>query len=828
MRFNFRKIASVIASAVMLGSTAGMAAAANYPAPYVQGGIADVAIVVGANAAASDSVAASDISSDLADVYSSQTATGGEVTTSGGDSVKIEKSSNKLNINEPLTDVRSTKITDNDMPNFLADGTYRSDDNVDYDYEQSLSLTYSPSLKVTHFSDNDYKDKEPSLGIHLAKSTIIMNYTLDFKTNVKSDVDTTGSYNALEDMEDTEITMMGVKYTLLNAYNRTSGDKKFVLMGGAVKDNINLNEQKVYTVGGKTYTVTLTYVDSDELKFEVNGETTPKLKKGDTYKLADGTQLGVTEVLYQALSGGVMRGEFTLGANKLEITGSSDGDGVPVKIKLNDDDVDDVWGYITTASVSDDKQVIDKIDLVWKVKDEQFITPEQSLTMPGFETVTLSMGDMTFPAEEKVKVYNSGQTVYLKTTIKDGEIDLPILYGNKTTFTNISEDENDNFLVTDGNTSHIRINANDRSIIFNDSAGDLYFVVSWNDTTSAESYLLTVDSITQDSNNENKTTIKNVVTGDKYSDYKRGETITIGNVEILIDEVYYDDDSVILNLTGCAGCTFNRLYTAEGLEILLPWVNDSCSDAVHGCIALTDTAANHPQTWPLYMIEEDKDGDLGEGEEIQVNLSWSDNEPEVSEVAVTYFARDDAANGDSSGGMKEIGNTDKYEGYLNSSLATKFLFYKPSSGQNELEIIYHGDEVYANVFVTAPGVTVGSTGTGKTLGSITVKDSEVNSVSDKNLIVVGGSCINKAAAKILGSDVPLCEADFTAKTGVGADQFLIKVVKSPYNSAKIAMLVAGYEAADTTSAAKYVTTEKPSTDTGTILKKVTTTYTDVA
>ena len=53
---------------------------------------------------------------------------------------------------------------------------------------------------------------------------------------------------------------------------------------------------------------------------------------------------------------------------------------------------------------------------------------------------------------------------------------------------------------------------------------------------------------------------------------------------------------------------------------------------------------------------------------------------------------------------------------------------------------------------------------------------------------------------MLGSDTPICTEAFTEKTGVGAGQYIIKTVASPENAQKIAMLVAGYEAADTKNA----------------------------
>jgi hypothetical protein len=92
-----------------------------------------------------------------------------------------------------------------------------------------------------------------------------------------------------------------------------------------------------------------------------------------------------------------------------------------------------------------------------------------------------------------------------------------------------------------------------------------------------------------------------------------------------------------------------------------------------------------------------------------------------------------------------------------------------------------------------------------------VTDAEVSSVSSKNLIIVGGSCINSAAAKVLGFSGPTCGAAFTASTGVGSGQFLIKSVSGAYTSGKIALVVAGYEAADTVNAVQYLINKKPDT-----------------
>ena len=59
----------------------------------------------------------------------------------------------------------------------------------------------------------------------------------------------------------------------------------------------------------------------------------------------------------------------------------------------------------------------------------------------------------------------------------------------------------------------------------------------------------------------------------------------------------------------------------------------------------------------------------------------------------------------------------------------------------------------------------------------------------------------------------------TPQTGVGTGSFLIQTFANPYASAKIATLVAGYNAGDTTNAGKYLTTQTLDVETvGTKLK----------
>ena len=103
-------------------------------------------------------------------------------------------------------------------------------------------------------------------------------------------------------------------------------------------------------------------------------------------------------------------------------------------------------------------------------------------------------------------------------------------------------------------------------------------------------------------------------------------------------------------------------------------------------------------------------------------------------------------------------------------------------------------------------------------GVKTYADTEAASFAGMNLVVVGGSAINAIAAELLGS--AYSEGAFTTATGIGAGEFLIK---SYDRSGKTALLVAGYNAADTEKAAKVLLNEVINTAVGKEYKGVSST-----
>jgi hypothetical protein len=809
MRFNFKKITSVLASAVMLGSTIGIAAAAStYPAPFVEGGAHDVAVVYGTNANILDGVQAGIVQTDLQTELSKQTATSGTSTggvATGGDSVKLERSADKFNLGNVATTVYSTTINKDDMENLLADGTYLADDNDEFDYEQTISMG---ALSLCHFSDSEYKEDVPTLGFNLTSDTSVLNYTLDFKKDPL--------LNASE-LETTDLTLLGKTYYVLDV---AAGTNKTTLLDSASSVILAEGEEETITTGAGSYVTSINFISSSEVRLDVDGEVTNSLAEGATYKLADGSYVGIKDILYTSKDTGISKVEFSIGKGKLELSATGG------NIELNDASVEGIFSWLVPSGAN-----LDKVVLEWKTEDKEFVTPEDDLVIPGFENVKITMGEINKPLEEEITVKYDGSTkIKLTAPIKDGTAGIHLLYANTTgDFIGIGKDASNKLVTAPPATN---------SILYNYTAGDRSFIASWNTSTEGQSYWLYISSgdVEKDSNDINITTIRNMVIVDSAGnhpvagsceDKAPSSSCKVGDIELTINSVHRSGSDKWVNISINTGGSFNRIYTEEGLEINLPYTRGINDTTPYGAINLTDiggttawgsTAGHGYNTFYLYMVEEDKDGNLGTGDAVYVTADdTSSNKVHISDVE---FTADEF----------EIDDTDDYEAYTVSDLATKVI-YNTGGDEDWATITYHGDQVFADVFVAAPDVTVSGGGTGggtvSELGNVVVTDAEINSVKAKNLIVVGGTCINSVAAEILGG--AFCGADFTNNGGVGPDQFLIKVVDSPYTTGQIAMLVAGYEVADTVKAVTYVTEETDvSTDVGTELKLATATYASVA
>ncbi|MBI4010588.1 MAG: hypothetical protein HY361_05430, partial [Candidatus Aenigmarchaeota archaeon] len=730
-------------------------------------GVANAAIVsgTGTGVSALDAVEAGNIQANLNLGVTSTTST---IT---GDVVQLDKSSDHINLDDALNGPFGSNVDEGDL-DLLKDVVYVAEDSDTFDAEQKVTLG---SPKLTHFQDSDYEDllglsdRTPAIGFNISSSQFIMNYTLDFTTDAASDVVGTSSGGDLDDLEGSFLPLFGKSFYVSDWKNGTStelGTGKLTLLDTGVKGVVKEGEVQTLTLGGTTYDVAIDYIDADSTALSVNGVITSDLSEGQTEKMSDGTYVGITDVRRLEVGGEIGTVEFSLGSGKLELEHKSD-------IKLNTDTVQGVKAYLYHGAGSTD---VDKIVIEWKANDDLFITPKSEITLPGIGGLKFSMTELVRGSEnteEKVTVKNSGKDkIELNLPIEDGSATIGLLYQNTSAG-----------WIGIGEESSKRLATSPQSDLMfwdkkNGNNYHSYFVATYAGTKDAQSYLLDF-SVSTDGTRKEVEVINKVTGLTEVSDKKDGDTVTLGDVSFTIQNITENSQNKSVNISAGSGVNFNTVYTPGGLKINLPFsigggdvlVADSEASengaqhnvyaaggytyATAGALNLTgdgsdDTASSaghNNATWYLTFDSEDKDDTLGAGTGFQLRLS-SDIGASTVEVEVDQanMTRTFAASGGVQGKEAEAVGQNVYEAYVNDSVAPKLLHYT-NGDQDYAEVYYPSgeSETYAKVFLTSESATAVPEG-----GAVLVKDTEVSSVATKNLIIVGGSCINSAAATLVG------------------------------------------------------------------------------
>jgi len=856
MKFNFRKITSVLASAVMLGSTAGFAAAAmNYPAPFVQGGNVNVAVVVGSSAATSDYLAAVDLGQSLQAELAKQTATSGTgtgATASGGDSTNLATSSRKLYYADALNAARSS-LSSSNLPTILGDGKFNDVTGTVYPYTQTII----PGTTVSVFgtSGGDLKDPVLYFDVGTAPTAGLYNYTLSLSKNLNV-TDTVG-------VQGRTIKILGVDYVI----GASSTNTTLYLQGAGETILINGGESKTVTINGVEHTIELVTTGSTtQGKISVDGSSRDVVE-GSKYSFPGEVVVYVKSVEHPSFAGDLRQVELIVGANALRLD-----NGASVKKGADETSIKGTQTAITAAGPGLISGFTVQIAMAKSQLDH--IGAGNSFTNPVFGGLKVQFGGAVPALEDvtrgKVAVStDNNQYGYVTFTSAragaKGEQKIAYVYDNNTASTaiqpllahqTITSNNRGNIIVYEGNLAKI---------------GDWIVVNQGDSGTFLEVIDITIDSATTGTVTfEDAITLENqkitLTNGSGTNSYytKTGVNFYGGNGYTITA----NDTGSVVNITWSAAGTrtlFPRIKLKDGgWMALLTETNVTNGTTVifpDGQTSLTSTGTLLPGNATAQYAVNGINWTTQLGAANVSNIIGIANPSCVFNVtrgpAVLFIEPkkwDDASQGNficvplSTTGTLEIAIGDPVFNGTNSAYQTwssdsfkkqavdkygSFVTKEDRTNENGMATIaYPGSQMYLDVLFTAEGAVVtpggGGGGTVKEIVGVTVRDSEVSSVSDKNLIVIGGSCVNKAAAKMLGSDTPLCGSAFTDKTKVGADQFIVKVMESPYSSSQIAMLVAGYEAADTAKAVTFVRTEKPMTDKDTEVRKVTQTLADVA
>jgi len=818
-----KKVVALGIGVSMLGATLIGATASDlgdYPVPYVKDGMFNGLMVVGDDAAPADIIGVTDIamslqySSTIKEVISISGDSGVELS---GDTVKIARSGDVLEVNELLGDVvESLDSSDAEaLKSFTVSndkGTTDVNQYLRFDWGSGTSDDVNASVIFTQNEDEDVGDF-----LKFEDGDRAFQYEMEFEENFESDID--GS--DLPDLEDETLHILGEDFVITDASLSASSGLTLNLMGGAIHDTIEEGETKTYTLRGKEYEVTALIISdwagaagTAKVKLKVNGEVTNELQEGNTEILNDGTTLGIREVLPNEAgetSGGDIM-EFYLGANKIQMRDDGDNDWEDGTVKINEETIDGAELQISYTNTSDEVS-IEKISYRLNVYgisgDSPYIADGEGLRdyLDEPEGMLGSSWDITYrglsnPGVNDISIKSSGDEYTLSFTNNQG-----IEYNNI------------NYLhrLSDGNMTYG--DDGGKYFVFEQSVPAVVNTSTWNNCTIKKKDSFVVGHATTSDTGITRVMKFNSVdvssTRIQLTDEGTGGSINAqynGSNEGQIRVGGYDFDFV-LYVDG----TDQYLCVDLDDDDVLYGATSTANIVVNGggIISLSDTALadqagtlrRHPFLAVDMSLTTDKDN-FDEApvadEDITVSFVAGSSEMDLSiaddaTIGLDMQSPDD--NSDTNVGMTKYG--------------VKLIEQNEESDPNTVDIEYPLAQLLPQVFVTFEKTVTLEGGAGTItverpqrieIGSA-VLSSQVSDPTAANVISVGGPCINSVTAEIMGLTYPACGADSGMSEGEG-------IVKLYESGDKVAIVVAGWEAEDTTRATRVLANYKTYQESG--------------
>jgi hypothetical protein len=802
--------------ATLLGATASPYDLSEFPAPFVMDGMFNGLMVVGDDAAPADIIGVTDVAMSLqfsSTVKETVQVSGDAGVMLGGDSVKIQRSGDVLELDEWLGDVTETL----DASDAEALKTFTvSNDKGTTDVNQYLRFKWDSPAADTGAAEVLYtEDDDDNVGDFLwfDDGNEVFQYEMEFVEGFESDLDDSDTNRSLSDLEDETLHILGEDFAVVNADFSSSQQLTLELMGGAIHDTIEEGETKTYTLRGKEYEVTALIISdwagatggSAEVKMKINGEVTKALDEGDTEILNDGTTLGIREVLPneagETAGGDIL--EFYLGAFKIKFEDSTGtADTFNGNVEVNEENIEDADLSMVFTSTADEVR-ISKISYILSTDgaggDEPYAAPGQGLRekLDEPEGLLADAWDIRYeglsdPGVTEIQIKASGDDEYRLSFTNNQGVDysnVRFLFANTTgTYYGDDDDAFHYALTAQSNTSSTyNIKKND------------YFVLTHNGhLDTGVTRILRLDSL--DTSND-------LV---QMTDVGSGSTInaqytaacnlgTAGSCEGDINVGGYTFDFFVMNDSTHEVVLLVDLNDSNGLGTTSALIEAKIVTQGGAILDLGGQAgtsyreliseANNDLT--LTTLSENFDENPGD-ESFVVNLTASGGNVDLSVVQTTVidlFSPDD--NDDLNVGMTDYGVLVKEEDEDNDP--------------DTLVIEYPLAQLLPQAFLSFEKTVTMQGGAGTLtverpqrieIGSA-VLASQVSDPSAANVISVGGSCINSVTAEIMGLTYPACGAD----SGLAEGEGIVKLYES---GDKVAIVVAGWEAEDTTRATRVL------------------------
>ncbi|MCK9569214.1 hypothetical protein M0R72_09775 [Candidatus Pacearchaeota archaeon] len=867
MKINFKKVSAIATSALMVGLSVGTAAAANYPQPFVVGSSANVAVVYGTGSGVSslDLVQAGNIQSNLQSYMGAST--GSSAVSTSGETVSLDTNADRIWLNTSLNAVKST-ITEDDLPTVLADYSFSGD--VTSKITSTITLQAGAAAggentgKVI-FAKQPESSDDPSIAISLG--TAYNSYPLYKASATMAAINFTSADSEGEEIELFGQTFtIAAETDATNIVLLKDAEKVTLSVPSNPSATVTVEGSeytiRLITASSTSANIEVTNSAGVSASKEVNEAASKKI---------NGLDVAVTTATSSSLESVGESASIIVGSQKLTLTdnsivtvGENDDpiDGTYVDITgTNNADVTEIALYVFRPDSTEDAILPGEsfVDPVFGSFKLDFAGLSSNLDDTGREMVSVqNSGDATmsitmtddagnsktfdFAHNESSQwrladnsnysiavreganlSYAAGQAKYVVVGNEDygHMLELYDVYNQTTGTSSVTNDRVKFRDVMSGDTYETSFSSTEGSGTL-DVDGKRYTVTF---VGTGEDAGVRIKYPTSESNVGEYIVFPTIETanGGLVSLYEP-QTLALANYDGAqnnVSKLWLPDGDgytgVTLTYNGTNGGTWNITHGTT-VETLNTSVVTSYVDFTIGQLVYNMTGSATLNSSILYLTNPEATANIVEP---SVVLFEGKDDDTYYHAVVVQTEPNDASMGTSTNGVgvhDVLFSSDKYHASATKASDSDFTedidwfgtlttIDASDSDQKTVEISLPKSQVYAQIYLGEIGSSIsgGSSSTaGAQLGDILVKDSEVSSVSSKNLIVVGGSCVNSAAAKLLGA---ACGADFTEKTGVGSGQFLIQSFGDAYSTGKIAVVVAGFEAADTVNAATFLRTQ---------------------
>ncbi len=807
------KIASIGAAATMVGATlmgAAMAAdLSEYPDMFIQDGAFNGILVVGADAKAEDVIGITNIATSLQTVSVQTTVVSeSEASTEYSVSEGYELCNRNLYPGYNISACEPS-VDDSDL-DLLADDVYHdaegTNDNDEKYTQQILFQNQGTGQFIFTQDDEDAPVADTYLFIDNSNS-YLYNYTLQFDSYV--DVVNSSSADAGDDLEGTTLNLQGRSYTVTDVKLGSGTQPDIIaqleLQSGDSVVWMSEGESLTRTIDGVEHTVELMDVSAEATSsagscgFKVDGtEVWVDVKDTET---VNGVTLGITDAKRVNIEAGDQDVcEVAIGAGEVTIRQNDE-------IQFNNEDVDGTLGLFRSAATKTSGGNIrwTGFDIVFAPDtDEVYLATGDEYIDPMFGNFKFVFAGVETGGVETIEFVAGSTSAEIRFKNEDGRlVEIPLAADAAATSGEASDE-----LIYWGNEAPTSTTQNQDELVYLqneactsassvvDCQGAMFLVV---ESTKSEAHLIQITNIDTNDNEINFDDLTYGTTDDdvSYVADNTGLAITnislksAGNIGLIINET---GNSINFTSTGATSGANIKTLNRGTLKI-----HDAIVGPFAGGTQLVGTQAFYGMSFYEY-----NDGDLSAANYLgasSTTLNITAAYDDVTDNSIEWNSTAMSALGTAHGwGLYD--ESDENDDFQKFYTKKGTLITYDREDQQSLTIEHPYDTTYAKVYIapTEASTTETSGNVATTIMPISVSavklDTEVSSVTNKNIVAVGGPCANSVVAELMGNP-----ADCGTALGIESGQALIKLFE---NGDYVALVVAGQDAMDTRLAAQIV------------------------